>query len=145
MAFQGTLPFGPGDTGVVEPSLHSDPSGMMPWLRGYEWKGCTWWGRWGWWEWWEVGVMGVEGVVGVVGVGWMVRVRVEIASWSVFVCLLASGSLWATCSLEAYCSMYILLLYYFAITLYHIHVLLVSSLIMFVFLVVCRCGYPYLC
>ena len=38
VAFQGTLPFGPGDTGVVEPSLHSDPSGVMPWLRGYEWK-----------------------------------------------------------------------------------------------------------
>ena len=72
--------------------------------------------------------MGVVGVVGVVGVGWMVRVRVEMASWSVFVCLLASGSLWATCSPEAYC-MYILLLYYFAMTLYHIYVSLVSIIV----------------
>ena len=40
--------------------------------------------------------------------------------------------------------MYIFLLYCFAMTLYHIFVLLVSSLIMFVFPVVCRCGYPYL-
>ena len=54
----------------------------------------------GWWEWWGVGVMGVVGMVGVVGVGWMVGVGVEMASWSVLVYLLASGSLWTTCSPE---------------------------------------------
>ena len=106
-----------------------------------------------------VNLVGALGVVGVVGGGSDGSGRSggcggsgmdgegeggnSLLSWSVFVCLLASGSLWATCSPEAYC-MYILLLYCFAMTLYHIYVLLVSSLIMFVFPVVCRCGYPYL-